>query len=637
MKASSIKHSLAGTKREDVVAPPAEAAPINNSDSENIMNRIVDWEEDHDSKEDEMSVSLKSAGTDGASDSERHPNNDTTNQNHPSNNNKQGPQNKKKNKNKNHAELTKDEKEEAILLASNESRQLCWTRGIVMVALILATFLVATVIYYSTLQSEVDQFETQLGDHSTKILTAVEDHLREAIGALDNLGITITSHGKSMSMSSSSTSSSSSSSTSWPFAVLPDFEVRAASTRNWASAGFLAFLPTVSQDQRKEWEQFSTLDSSTEWITTGLKYDKKMEIRSTTTEAFSTTTSSRSSGTAASIYKMDPSGEVEMVEDGPGPYYPIWQHSPIQTELVNFNMLSHPQVQEEVRLAIESQQIVLGRVSDHSWGSNSSSHDDDQGSDDGGLLLDRHDHRMDRVLHRPGSTLFLPVFVEFDTLSRDDLQPQRRDMIGLLLAHIDWSIYLNFGNLPVTAAGMQCVLASSCGEAYTFEVQRQQEGDDEGTTRMVFVGEGDQHDTFFDDLEEMIDVETVLLMDHTHAYNNHKLTTDGDGNNRKSNNSNNRLSYSGVTLNEDYCSFSVHIFPTMSMQKQYFTKKPIIYTSLVVVVFLFASLAFFAYDMLVERRQAVVISTAKKSHKIVARYVFGFRRRGATIYPSYHS
>jgi hypothetical protein len=55
------------------------------------------------------------------------------------------------------------------------------------------------------------------------------------------------------------------------------------------------------------------------------------------------------------------------------------------------------------------------------------------------------------------------------------------------------------------------------------------------------------------------------------------------------------------------------------LEQEYYTKKPAIYTTLVVVVFLFTSLVFVGYDYFVERRQRVVmLKSAVKSLQIVS-------------------
>ena len=53
------------------------------------------------------------------------------------------------------------------------------------------------------------------------------------------------------------------------------------------------------------------------------------------------------------------------------------------------------------------------------------------------------------------------------------------------------------------------------------------------------------------------------------------------------------------------------------MEATYLTNKPIIYTMVVLFIFLFTALIFMLYDMFMERRQKVVLNTAIKSSAVV--------------------
>ena len=145
-------------------------------------------------------------------------------------------------------------------------------------------------------------------------------------------------------------------------------------------------------------------------------------------------------------------------------------------------------------------------------------------------------------------------------------------MTGILVATIDWTRYLSPGSLATSefSNGITCILANACGQAYTYELRGGE---------IVFVGEGDRHDPTYDFLEVSIDIEDLVSSSEGQL----------------------KFSYENLTINGDFCPYSLHVFPSYSVAQQYYTRQPSMYTFLVVVVFIFTSLVFVSYDFVVER------------------------------------
>jgi hypothetical protein len=76
--------------------------------------------------------------------------------------------------------------------------------------------------------------------------------------------------------------------------------------------------------------------------------------------------------------------------------------------------------------------------------------------------------------------------------------------------------------------------------------------------------------------------------------------------------------YSGVAFDDSYCPFTAKIYPTIDMENQYLTKRPIYFTLGVFLIFVFTSIVFSFYDCNVERRQMIVLDSAVKSAAIVS-------------------
>jgi class 3 adenylate cyclase len=66
------------------------------------------------------------------------------------------------------------------------------------------------------------------------------------------------------------------------------------------------------------------------------------------------------------------------------------------------------------------------------------------------------------------------------------------------------------------------------------------------------------------------------------------------------------------------CDFTMKIYPTAEYEKTYYTNKPGVYTTVVVLVFAFTALVFALYDWMVYRRQMKLLVTAQRTNAIVA-------------------
>lgn len=67
----------------------------------------------------------------------------------------------------------------------------------------------------------------------------------------------------------------------------------------------------------------------------------------------------------------------------------------------------------------------------------------------------------------------------------------------------------------------------------------------------------------------------------------------------------------------DICIYTMMVYPTSSYEDSYMTKRPLMVSILIVMVFAFTSLAFMLFDCLVTRRQARLLNTALRQNAIV--------------------
>ena len=169
----------------------------------------------------------------------------------------------------------------------------------------------------------------------------------------------------------------------------------------------------------------------------------------------------------------------------------------------------------------------------------------------------------------------VPIFRDF----QDDAP-----IVGFLAATIPWSEFFE-NNLNQDANEMIAVMNNSCDEVFTVSIKR---------SHIEIVGEEDLHDPKYDDMA----IETPFAS----AYNRK------DGENRKE-------------FEEDYdgdiCIYTMFIYPTASYEAAFRTRRPLITSVLVVLVFVFTSFAFILFDCLVTRRQTKLLNTALRQSAIV--------------------
>jgi hypothetical protein len=126
-------------------------------------------------------------------------------------------------------------------IGARESKNICRLRCSVFFVLLLSTVLLAVIVKNSASRNEYERFEAQFSEHASKIVDSLVNNLEHGIGEVDNLAVSITSYTGSVN-------------TPWPYAFIPEFEIRAASTRKLANAALISLVPLVEEPQRQDWE-----------------------------------------------------------------------------------------------------------------------------------------------------------------------------------------------------------------------------------------------------------------------------------------------------------------------------------------------------------------------------------------------
>lgn len=155
-------------------------------------------------------------------------------------------------------------------------------------------------------------------------------------------------------------------------------------------------------------------------------------------------------------------------------------------------------------------------------------------------------------------------------------------VVGLLAATTYWRVMIR-NILPQGSNGIHVVFKASCSPAFTYQLH----GPD-----VKYLGVGDHHERKHNKLGKQASLASLL--------------TNVDS------------VYTGTSLDDNKCQFTLHVYPSDAMKKTHTSIIPIAFTVCVVFIFAFTSAEFYFYDVTVERRQKTVMNTAVRSTAIVS-------------------
>jgi hypothetical protein len=134
-------------------------------------------------------------------------------------------------------------------LGQAETNAVFHLRLVVFLVMLLAAIAVSVTIYIITRGAEQDDFESQFDGAASKVLETFNNVVHQKVAAISSLAVAIIAHGIDHSRS-------------WPFVTLSSFQQRSSTARKLADALFVTICPIVSDDDRKEWEDFVSMDDS---------------------------------------------------------------------------------------------------------------------------------------------------------------------------------------------------------------------------------------------------------------------------------------------------------------------------------------------------------------------------------------
>jgi hypothetical protein len=381
----------------------------------------------------------------------------------------------------------------------------------------------------------------------------------------------------------------------WPFVTMPNWELLTNHGRLRSGLEILSLFPIVSRANREKWEDFSM--QNTAWLYDGLKIQGRMPSAEGPTSIPHIHEDEHYISSSASTSSSASSLSAEDV------YVPIFQTGPAPDVLSIIN-------KKTFMAQITSMHHFLHRA--YSWYVDDL-HEEYLGALNSERITETEGHHD--VMH---STVFSPVRATHD---------QHSDIVAIIVGIIPWKRY--FENLlPTGVNGFVLTVDDSCNAKISFRVDGPE---------VVYLGNLDNHDAKYDDLKISYEFTNPLHDDMHDANGQQAELRNEDGHQDEvhgglhndaedDHHSDEYYNVSSSAHAEDgsstklhhHCQYYVHIYPSYELEQRYQTNKAPIYTSIVVLIFIFTAFIFSFYDYLTTRRQLVAQSAAARSQALVS-------------------
>jgi hypothetical protein len=258
---------------------------------------------------------------------------------------------------------------------------------------------------------------------------------------------------------------------------------------------------------------------------------------------------------------------------GPGPYYPIWQSSPIlpaPRDSVNFNFIDFTPYSKYIDLVAKTGQMTIGGLDTEPPGGVDYP---SLGTSFFAYWMSFAEGKFVNYTGEPMSSVYIPVLDSFE----DDRKP-----VATILAVIKWGDYFE-NMLNPNAKPVRVVLENTCDGPFTYEIHGDQ---------VEYIGQGNLANKKYQDMARVVPLDSSDFVAEETTI--------------------------ALTLNQDLCQYTLSVYPTEEMDVYYNENFPLVIASVVAAVFVFTTAVFLMYDMMVERRQRMLLDTAKRSTAIVS-------------------
>lgn len=460
-----------------------------------------------------------------------------------------------------------EQERQTLLLVQKETRAVRCLRIAVLLLLLAVTAAVASMTYRYTHNQQVDDFTDTFSNYAQQIQDTVQANAQHKLEAAGALALQIQAYAVAESKT-------------WPYVTLPFFEEHIDATKSLTDAYGVLFFPIVSKENRAEWEAYSVTERG--WINESYAAQREIygEDKSGLDNYDETSFDSDewfvhlwtedyifpgrqpnftwgfSNKISTSVHD-DPEERRPVVDTKEQDYFfPQWQAAPMTAyyqSTVNWNYGRWDDFYNQTEIINRTHTAAFG----YAWTDQST----------------------------PGyvSTLLYPIYDQFY-----DKPEKKKEVVAFLSLDIFWDVFLD-GILPPNVFGIQVVIENTCDQSFTFDLKG---------NAAVFLGEGDLHNTEYDDMG----VSYLFGHDLMIGENGTVISE----------------TYHGTPLDGTMCAYTFNIYPTQEMEDEFVTNGPIVFTVVAVSIFVFTAATFIAYDCIVENRQKKVMKAIKRSEAVVS-------------------
>lgn len=482
---------------------------------------------------------------------------------------------------------------EKLKLAAAENKAVGCLRVVVLLVLLIVAICMSVAVFVYTDRDEAEDFENGFSNAAARLIDSFHSSVERQLGAIGAMSITITAHA----LASNQT---------FPFVILNDFELQAAHTRVAAETVAVQWAPVLKDDdQRKQWELYAfqnrfhideaflkdqkyRADQDIEYgLVDNIPKDEGKRVLFAMRELAEVENSTYSVDTIEDLYKLpdlldDETGYHPKVwnvrtgvaeEQGVAPYVVTWQRSPVnglKQKFMNLNIAQAPALEGGiVEAVLETGRVSINKAIVPVYNS--------VAQFNANLLIGQYRESFEEYALDPVSFVAYPVFDSFE----DDAEIQ-----GMVVSNLYWRLHFT-DLLAENDIGYICVLTNSFGQSLRYRVDG---------AEATFLGEGPHSDSSYNDMVLHADV-------NTYVQERASVRT---------------RAYKRARLDQDFSRYTLSVYPSGDTEAEYKSNKPAIYSALVAIAFFLTTAIFMVYDLLIAKRQKIVMDRALQSGLIVA-------------------
>jgi hypothetical protein len=493
----------------------------------------------------------------------------------------------------------------SAILTPRETRIVSYLRVSIVVILVLAAFAISGITYNTSVSSEMNEFKAAYRETCSRIEKDTRAAIRQVAGAVDAFASDAGTFARVTNQS-------------WPFVTLPEFDARALQTSHLAAFALLSIsvAPLVTNESQKErYEQYVQQHyhgAVAQPPNPPLRSYPLLHFISEEVQLGQLDATERILLEEEKIPDHIYNGTTGMPVTGSGPFAPLWQTAILEdvhgkshngnrsglAAILNLDLLTLPRFKSAIQWTLDHAAGAMGQMINLP-------HEKFAQNEGESPLYFGQPTQRESASSGPITPLFYPVFDSFN---------QDKRVVAIVPALLSWRSFLHASLLAPSKVEqpnmLVAVISTDAGQIVSFDVNRSG-----GDKSIVFLGNGDMHDTSVDSLScqstLLLETESDLLESSLVSptyFGLHAGKPDA--------------TQSSAQSKRHFRTYTMTVYPKSAMRKQYATARPGSCTLLVLLVFAVAIGLFVAYDVMVEHRQKLVSFLAlglviSKSKKIL--------------------